>query len=255
MGQASWVDRQEISTTEKMLRHLHTYYAMLVFGLLFVLVFIPLLFPIIFKKQFKWVGIINRFWARALFFLIGIPLKIEYRGQLDPSRQYVFCPNHFSFIDIPSMGLNKHNAIFVGKSEMETVPVFGWMYKNLHITVDRTKLKSMYNTLLSSIKALDEGKSLVIFPEGGIYTDEPPKMVKFRDGAFRAAIEKQIPIVPVTIPHNWIILPVNPMLLHWKPMKMIFHEPIETTGFTLNDVDNLKQKAFDIIDRELRNEN
>lgn len=190
-----------------------------------------------------------------MFFLIGIPTRVEYRTPLDPKKQYVFAPNHFSFIDIPTMGLNKHNTIFVGKSEMETVPLFGWMYKNLHITVDRTKLKSMYSTLVKSLKALDEGKSLTIFIEGGIYTDRPPKMVRLKDGAFRAAIEKQIPIVPVTIPHNWILLPVKPMLLHWIPTTVIFHEPIEVKGLTLDHMNELKEKVYKVIDEELHRQN
>ena len=190
-----------------------------------------------------------------MFFFLGIPWHVEYRAELDPDKQYIFAPNHFSFIDIPTMGLNKHNAIFVGKSEMESVPLFGWMYKNLHITVDRTKLRSMYATHVKSLKALDEGKSITIFIEGGIYTDKPPKMVRLKDGAFRAAIEKQVPIVPVTIPHNWILLPVEPMLLKWIPVKIVFHEPIEVAGMTLDDLDTLKERVYNIIDAELRVQN
>jgi len=237
------------------LRKIYTVYGMFIFGLLFAIFFIPLLIPIFFKKQFKLVGVFNRWWARAMFFLIGIPMRVEYRSKLDPKKQYIFAANHFSFIDIPTMGLNKHNSIFVGKSEMESVPIFGWMYKNLHITVDRTKLKSMYATLVKSIQAIEDGKSLMIFIEGGIYTHQPPKMVKLKDGAFRAAIEKQIPIVPVTIPHNWILLPVKPMLLHWIPVTIIFHDPIDVTGLTLDDMDKLKAEVYKVIDSELKKQN
>lgn len=236
-------------------KKLYTVYGMLVFGLLFIIFFFPLLIPIYFPKQFKLIGVFNRWWARGLFFFLGIPWYVEYRAKLDPNKQYIFAPNHFSFIDIPTMGLNKHNAIFVGKSEMESVPLFGWMYKNLHITVDRTKLRSMYATHVKSLKALDEGKSITIFIEGGIYTDKPPKMVRLKDGAFRAAIEKQIPIVPVSIPHNWILLPVEPMLLKWIPVKIVFHEPIEVAGMTLDDLDTLKERVYNIIDAELRVQN
>lgn len=228
---------------------------MLVFGLLFVIFFFPLLIPIFFPKQFKLIGVFNRWWARGLFFFLGIPWRLEYRAKLDPNKQYIFAPNHFSFIDIPTMGLNKHNTIFVGKSEMESVPLFGWMYKNLHITVDRTKLRSMYSTHIKSLQALDEGKSITIFIEGGIYTDQPPKMVRLKDGAFRAAIEKQIPIVPVTIPHNWILLPVEPMLLKWIPTSIIFHEPIDVTGLTIADMASLKEKVYNTIDAELMKQN
>ncbi len=151
------------------------------------------------------------------------------------------------------MGLNPINAIFVGKSEMENIPLFGFMYRKLHITVDRSKLKSRMNTIIKSRKALDEGKSLVIFPEGGIITKKPPHMVSFKDGAFRAAIEKQIPIVPVTIPSNWIILSDRQNLrLQRGLIKMIFHKPIETKGYTLDQISELKNKVFDVIDHELK---
>lgn len=195
---------------------------------------------------------LNRWWAKSLFILVFLPYKVECRTKLDPKRQYIFCSNHCSYLDIPSMGLNPINAIFVGKSEMESIPLFGFMYRKLHITVDRSKLKSRMNTLVESMKALDEGKSLVIFPEGGIITKNPPHMVPLKDGAFRVAIEKQIPIVPVTIPSNWIILPDSDHLeLHRGLITMIFHEPIETKGYTLDQVSELKRQTFEVIENEL----
>lgn len=80
-------------------------------------------------------------------------------------------------------------------------------------------------------------------------------MCAYKDGAFRTAIEKQIAIVPVTIPYNWIILPdEEKMRLHRGTVKVIFHTPIETTEMTLNDIPALKQSVFSIIDAELRKE-
>jgi 1-acyl-sn-glycerol-3-phosphate acyltransferase len=138
---------------------------------------------------------------------------------------------------------------------MENIPLFGFMYRKLHITVDRSSLKSRVNTIVRSLQAIDEGKSLMIFPEGGIITKHPPHLVKFKDGAFRVAIEKQIPIVPVTIPFNWIILPDQPVLmLRRKLMKVIFHEPIETNGYSMDRIDELKNKVFAVINQELEHE-
>jgi 1-acyl-sn-glycerol-3-phosphate acyltransferase len=201
------------------------------------------------------VGIINRWWAYTFFFLLGYIPRIELRKKLNHNHQYIFCPNHFSYFDIPAMGLNPHNCIFVGKSAMEKIPLFGFMYTRLHITVDRSKLKSRYTTLIRSLQAIDEGKSLVIFPEGGMVTHRPPHMGRFKDGAFRCAIEKQIPIVPVTIPYNWIILPDEKKLrLRWHQLKLIFHEPIDTRGLTLKDLDSLKDQVYQIIDTELKHQ-
>lgn len=235
----------------KFLRSLYTLYGLVLFTLLFLIFFLPLLIPIFFKKQYKLTGVFNRWWAKLHFMLIGLPFTVDYRQKLDPDKQYIFCPNHFSYLDIITMGLNSHNTIFVGKS-MENIPLFGFMYRNLHITVDRTKLKSRYSTMLKTLEALDEGKSLVIFPEGGIVTEKDPVMARFKDGAFRAAIEKQIPIVPVTIPYNWIILPPDQFLLRWRPLKVIFHEPVDPSGYTLAEIDQLKSRVRDIIDSELQ---
>jgi len=235
------------------LKRLHTYYGLGIFAILFVLFFPFLLVPILFPKQFHLVGIINRWWAKSLFVFTLLPYQVECRTKLDSKRQYIFCPNHLSYLDIPTLGLNPINSIFVGKSEMEKIPLFGFMYRKLHITVDRNSLKSKFNTLQRSLDAIDEGKSLVIYPEGGIISSQPPRLAKFKEGAFRTAIQKQIPIVPVTIPYNWLILPdEKELLLSPGKIKIIFHEPIETLGMTLNETDFLKEKVYRIIDNELR---
>lgn len=237
----------------KLIRGLHTAYGLLIFCILFLL-FLPLLtIPIIFPRKFKLVGKFNRWWAKCLLILVGIPFKVEYREKLNPRRQFIFCPNHCSYMDIVTLGLNSHDTVFVGKNDLKNIPLFGFMYSKLHITVDRAKLKSRYITLVKSLKALDQGKSLVIFPEGGIVTRYPPAMGEFKDGAFRAAIEKQIPIVPVTIPYNWIILPPDQFLLHWKRMKVIFHEPIDPSIYTLKDLHILKARVKNTIESELYN--
>jgi 1-acyl-sn-glycerol-3-phosphate acyltransferase len=236
----------------KLLRVIYTGYGVVVFAVLFIILFPFLLIPIFFPAQFKLVGILNRWWARGLFALIAIPTTIQYRCKLDPGKQYIFCSNHFSYLDIPTVGLVSHNTIFVGKTGIENIPLFGYVYGKLHITVDRSKLKSRYVSLKRSLDAIDEGKSLIIYPEGGIVTTKDPVMGGFKDGAFRVAVEKQIAIVPVTIPYNWIILPPDQFLLRWHRLKVVFHEPIDTKGKTLDDVEQLKEQLFAVIDGELK---
>jgi 1-acyl-sn-glycerol-3-phosphate acyltransferase len=240
----------------KLIRIVHTVYGFFIFALLLVLLFPFLLIPIIFPTQFKLTGIINRWWAKLLFIFVFLPYEVECRSKLDLRRTYIFCSNHFSYLDIPAMGLNPVNAIFVGKNSMEKVPLFGFMYRKLHITVNRRSLRSRGNTVLNSLKAIDAGKSLVIYPEGGMITTEPPKMMHFKDGAFRTAIEKQIPVVPVTIPFNWIILPdQKPLRLRRGKVKVIFHDPIETRGMTNLDVKKLKHEVYSVIASELEKQN
>lgn len=143
--------------------------------------------------------------------------------------------------------------MFVGKSSIQKVPVFGYMFKKLHITVDRASLRNRYETLQKSAAAIDKGKSIAIYPEGGIVTTDPPQMGNFKDGPFRLAIEKQIPIIPVTLPYNYLILPDDgSFLIYWHKAKIIFHEEIDTTNLTLKDLEALKAKTYQIIDKELK---
>ncbi len=236
----------------KIIRFLYTSYTLLVFTILFFLLIPFFIIPILIPSKFTWVGILNRIWAVIFFRLTFFKYELEYHFEPVKSEQYIFCPNHFSYLDIPTMGLNKINTVFVGKNDMEKIPLFGFMYRKLHITVDRNSLKSRYQTLVKSKQAIEDGKNLIIFPEGGIFTKTPPEMTRFKDGAFRTAIEKQIPIVPVTIPHNWIILPDG----QWWPskhlMKIVFHKPLETKGMQIDDLNSLKEQTFTIIDQELK---
>jgi 1-acyl-sn-glycerol-3-phosphate acyltransferase len=55
------------------------------------------------------------------------------------------------------------------------------------------------------------------------------------------------------MPNNWLILPdLGEMLLTRDVIKIIFHEPIETSALTLADVDSLKNKTYTIINEELK---
>ena len=237
----------------KILKGIHTLYALIIFIIIFLLFFPLFLIPIYFQSKFELVGVLNRWWAWLFFPLTGFPWHVEYRQKLDPKKTYIFCPNHFSYLDIAIMGLNKHNTIFDGKSAMEKIPMYGFMYRKLHITVDREKLSSRYSTYTRSLAALEQGKSLVIFPEGGMVTHRPPFMGRFKDGGFRASIEKQIEIVPVTIPYNWIILPDKKyIMLNWKPLKLIFHEPVDPKAYTSKEVDALREKVYSTIEAELK---
>ena len=239
----------------KILRLLYSRYCFLQFILLFLLL-LPFFLIAVQRKQWHYYAYwLNRIWAKAFYALCFFSIKVEYRAPLDKTRQYVFCPNHTSFLDIPIMGFTPIYFVFVGKSSIAKVPLFGYMYRKLHITVNRKKLRSKYDALERSKQAIDDGKSLVIFPEGGIVTTSPPTMGRFKDGPFRIAIEKQIPIIPVTIPYNWIILPDDgKMLVTRRQSRLIYHEPIETVGMSLEDIDRLKEKVYHIIDKELKKE-
>jgi len=238
------------------MRKVYAAYALTVFILVFFMLLPAMLILMAIDSRHHFIYTLNRWWARIFFFMICMPVHRQFEFPVDPSKRYIFCANHFSYLDIPAMGLAPVPAVFVGKSSLVRIPLFGMMFKRVHITVDRTKLKSRYEAFTRSVEVLKKGLSLLVFPEGGILAKHPPAMGRLKDGAFRAAIAEQIPVIPVTIPYNWIILPDRgEFKLYWHKMEIIFHQPIETTGLTSADVSMLKSKVFAVIDESIKIKN
>lgn len=240
-----------------MLRRIYSVYSLSLFAFIFILM-LPVFAILIHTNNTRnsLVYWLHRVWAWLYYALSFIPIRKVYSEKIDFKNQYIFCSNHFSYLDIPAIGINRIRPIFVGKSSLGKIPLFGYMYSNIHITLDRQNLKSKYNAMGKCADELDEGHNLVIFPEGGIVSKKMPKMARFKDGAFRLAIEKRIPIVPITIPYNWILLPDDgKLLLHRHENLIVFHDPIETKDLTIDDIGLLKTRVFEVISNELKSRN
>lgn len=235
------------------LRRLYSIWGVFAFSLPFLL-FLP--FFHLFAKKQHWhiyASVLNRWWANIFWFLVLMPYRIEYKSKKTDKSPAVYCGNHTSFLDILTMGtIVKGDYLFIGKEELATIPLFGNMFKKLHITVNRNNKISAYRTLLKSKEAIDNHQSIVMFPEGGIIAENPPELAPFKEGAFRLAIEKQVPIIPVTIFYNWYVLPDDEKyLLSWHSGRAIVHEPIITLGMTNADIETLKERTYQIIRQPL----
>lgn len=154
-------------------------------------------------------------------------------------------------LDIIAMGLVVRGPYaFMGKAELNKIPLFGFMFSRLHIPVNRVSKTQSYQAMQKALNNVDNGFSILMYPEG-TRSKKAPVLQRFKDGAFRIAIEKQIPIVPVTLPYNWKLLG-NDNLPNWHRGEAIVHKPIETTGLTMDNLSELKQKTFTVIENELK---
>jgi len=186
-------------------------------------------------------------------------LRVKTYGKnLIPENQAViFVSNHGSFLDIPLLTYILPNfPAFMGKASLGRIPVFGFMFRNLHVVVERSSSAGRAMALKMSKKKLAKGRSLIIFPEGSIHSKIQPGLSEFKDGAFKIAIQKQVPIVPVTICYNWFILPDDG---RWLPnfhfCETIIHEPVVTLGLTENDAESVKTFVYELISSTLAEKN
>ena len=229
---------------------LYSFYGLLVFSSLFIFFSIPLLIGIWFKPLKRMAYWAHHKIARTFFTLIFIPMKIRYEEGVDLKKQYVIIANHFSYIDIPALAALNLPFKFIGKMQVNNIPVLGYIFKNLHIMVDRDSKESRKQTYIDCFSSLDQGYSIGIFPEGGIKTEKVPKMASFKNGAFAMALDKQVPILPVSLLGAYKIMKGS-FFINWSPCEIICHKPIYTDGYTINDIDAFREKCYNILQSEL----
>ncbi|WP_241790924.1 lysophospholipid acyltransferase family protein [Sphingobacterium rhinopitheci] len=178
---------------------------------------------------------------------VGIKFKIEYESDIDWSKNYVICPNHTSLLDITAVTyLCKQPISFIGKSELLHNPVTRTFFKTIDIAVDRSSRVSAFKAFKQADKALKEGKSLVIFPEGKIDDEFPPRLHEFKSGSFRLALDNEVQLLPVVIVDAWKILwddgkkfGSRPGTVHIKVLK-----PITTKNLSAVELASLQERVF-----------
>jgi 1-acyl-sn-glycerol-3-phosphate acyltransferase len=225
----------------------------------YVLMAIPILlmFPflvlsILSEKGYPYFFKMARIWSKFILYGMGFYYIVERERGLQNNRSYMIVANHTSMADIMLMlAIIKNPFVFVGKQELAKIPLFGFFYKRTCILVDRGNSKSRLEVFNEAQKRINRGLSVCIFPEGGVPDDESVLLDSFKDGAFRLAIEHQIPIVPITLADNkkrlsYTFFSGGPGLMRAK-----IHSEISTVGVTLLERKRIREQVRDVIYSQL----
>lgn len=229
----------------------HLWFHLVAFSI--ILILLPFLFVFASREEwFPYFFQLMKLWSWLLIKGTGFSYTIEYEEKLDAKKQYIFCPNHVSHIDIPLSILAAKNIpiLFVGKKEATRYPVFGYFYKRTMILVDRSSHASRKNVYASSKKKLDLGYSICIYPEGKI-PDYEIKLHPFKNGAFSLAIEKNIDIVPISFLNNKELFPDKVYKGRPGMLKAFVHKPIKTKNLSLDDLEKFKSTVYNILLKKL----
>jgi 1-acyl-sn-glycerol-3-phosphate acyltransferase len=207
------------------------------------------------KRGFPAAFKLMRFYAKFMHALFFLPVRLKKPMPDLPKGPFIICPNHGSFFDIPCIYyIFPSYFTFVGKKEIERWPLFRIFYTSgMNILVDRNEKSAAGISYKRMLHEIDLGHPLVIFPEGTI-TKNAPSLGEFKDGAFRIAVQKQIPILPVTFLSNYKRMERKGFFSGFASpgfCDVIIHEPVLTFGKSKADIPALKEQVKEIISKPL----
>jgi 1-acyl-sn-glycerol-3-phosphate acyltransferase len=193
-------------------------------------------------------------WARLAAFLTPIRVDVEGAENAQRQRSYIVASNHQSQYDILVIyGWLKLDLKWVMKKELRKIPGIGiGCEKAGHIFVERRNPKQAAQVINEALERLGDGIGILFFPEGTRSPDG--RLLPFKKGAFRTAIDSQIPLLPVTVVGTKDILPARSLALFPGRARLVIHPPIETAGKTLEDLDGLMAEAREVINSALPGE-
>ncbi len=214
-----------------------------------MILFIPLVIIASFFGKVKGGNIIYdacRKWADIWLFLIGVFQRNIYEVPHDTSRQYIFVSNHISYLDIPVImkAIRRQHFRILGKAELGNIPVFGFIFKQAAVSVDRKDPENRAKSVLVLKSIIKRNISVFICPEGTFNETHKP-LKDFYDGAFKIAIETQTPIKPILFLDTYDRLNYKSVFsLSPGRSRAVFLEETDTAGLSPTDVSLLKEKVY-----------
>jgi 1-acyl-sn-glycerol-3-phosphate acyltransferase len=190
------------------------------------------------------------YWSIGWLALIGMPLQRI--GRRPGRRRYVIVANHISYLDT----VNIYAALpcyfrTLAKKEMASVPVFGFVYKQITILVDRSNSHNRTRSMRLMWRALRNESDIAIFPEGTFNEGDKPLKELF-DGAFRLAISAQTPILPIVFPDTVTRWHYRRWWHLWPGRnRVVYLDPVEVEGMTMDDLLKLKGQVANVMAMEL----
>ena len=191
-------------------------------------------------------------WADLWFLLIGVWHKRIFEVPHDKTKQYIFVTNHISYLDAAIIPKAYRQPVRpLGKVEMSKVPVFGFIYRNAIVTVDRSSPENRASSVRVLKSIISKGISVLVFPEGTFNMGTTP-LKDFYDGAFRVAIETQTPVKPVLFLDAYTRMPYESLFLMTPgKSRIVYLDEIPVNGYTLENVKELKDKVYAVMEKKL----
>lgn len=190
----------------------------------------------------------QRWFFRNILRFAGVGFEVKRAPGFDPGRTSIFLCNHVNLFDAFVI----YSAIpqFVRGWELEShfrIPAYGWMMGRFgNIPVPEATTPAAYKKLFRRTQAaLEDGVSVIVFPEGGRTLDGG--VGPFQEGIFRMLPQLGYPVVPISIVGAYEFNRKGSWMLYPSTIVVYLHDTIETQGLSKRNVEELSERVHRII--------
>jgi 1-acyl-sn-glycerol-3-phosphate acyltransferase len=152
-------------------------------------------------------------------------LEVKSPGLVPATGPVLLVSNHLSVLDPPLVGgAAPRPLFFMAKEELFRIPLFGRLIRSLNARPVRRDGSDM-RALKASLALLEEGRALLVFPEGTRGVEgQPPR--EFKAGVGMLAVMSGAPVVPVYVSGSGAALPRGRTLPRLARVRVTFGEPL-----------------------------
>ena len=184
---------------------------------------------------------IGKIWGNIALKIAFVKVKYKEIGNFSKDEAYIIMPNHQSAFDIFTLfAYMPIEFRWVSKKENFEIPLVGWCMKIMNeISVEKSSIKELKNTLKQMERCINRGISIVIFPEGT--RSKNGELLPFKKGGFFLALKSKRKILPVAIWGTKDIMKKGSLLVKpFKTINLIIGQPVDFEG-----KGNLEEKMKD----------
>ena len=188
-----------------------------------------------------------RYLCFALRFASGTKVTVIGREKIPEDRPVLYTSNHRGVFDIVACyPYTKGLCGFVGKKELEKIPVFRIWLRLVHVHfLDREDNRAAMQTIMDGTEEIKNGISMWICPEGTRNKGEG--LLEFKGGSFRMADRANAPVVPVAITHADDVLEKHFPWVHATHIVVEFGDPIDMAQLDRVEKRNIQVTVQNIV--------
>lgn len=198
----------------------------------------------------------NKIWfLGCLIYRYWFNLTAEGIENIPQDKPYLIVSNHCSHLDEPAIiaAQQKHMKqvySLAAKDYFFDPPLKGWFCQYFLNMIPFDRQGKCFQNLKVCQKILEQGKIILIFPEGT--RSLTGKLQPFKLGLGLLAVKLKVPMIPVYIQGSYQALPKGEYFPRKYPIKVKFGSPVEIEPYLEKESTLAKRQIYQDIVRDLQ---